>query len=108
MSDRRTRPELLLGSVELGQCPYCEGTLGNPSTNDYRPCLGCRRQWKIDVVHGRRLAVSISPPGMLREFASGRLPSPFCSRRSAWAVAPTRRSRLVITECESTNIPAAR
>ena len=78
MSDQRTRPELLLANVERGQCPYCEGALGDPRLNDYRPCLGCRRQWKIDIVHGRRYAVSISPPGMLREFQRGRLPSPFC------------------------------
>jgi hypothetical protein len=42
--------------------------LADPSRNDYRPCLGCRRQWKIDIVHGRRYALSIFPPGLLREF----------------------------------------
>jgi hypothetical protein len=78
MSDQRTRQELLLANVDRGQCPYCEGALGDPGTNDYRPCLGCQRQWKIDIVHGRPYAVSISPPGMLREFHKGRLPSPFC------------------------------
>src|SRR5438132_10939944 len=103
MSDQSTRPELLLANVERGQCPYCEAALGDPSTNDYRPCLGCRRQWKIDIVHGRRYGVSISPPGMLREFQRGRLPSPsVTSRRKALALAPARRSRLAMTECEST------
>ena len=78
MSDQRTRSEVLLASLERGLCPYCEGALGDTRSNDYRPCLQCQRQWKVDIVHGRRYAVSISPPGMLREFQKGYLPSPFC------------------------------
>src|SRR5712691_6021826 len=100
MSDQGTRPELLLANVERGQCPYCEAALGAPSTNDYRPCLGCRRQWKIDIVHGRSCCGS-------SRGAACRLRS-VASRQSAPALAPARRSRLAMTECDWTDRRAAR